>query len=639
MNLSLKAKLLLLLALPLAGLLGFGSHRAWTQWRLTHEYDVMERSAEWLNRLGDLVHELQLERGRSAGFLGSKGGKFGAELAAQQKKTDAKLDEFHQALAHVDPKAYGALFDDRFRPAVAAIARIPEIRRSIASVTLEGSASMAYFNQTIADLLDAGAILSRQFDQQAVANSMGAYVSFLEAKESNGIERGILSEVFSADKITDAQLASYRSTVVAQDIYLSAFEGYASAEQLAYFKGKVRGPDVEQVAQMRQIALDKAASGGFGIAAETWFKSVTAKINLMKEVEDKLSADYLAVTRQVKADARRAFFFAAILSGGVVLLTLGFGLWTIRSITGPMQAAIISLSGGSESIASASGQISAASQSLASGASEQAASLEETSASLEELSSMTKRNADSSQQAKTTASAARTSADAGATQMQAMQGAMQSINTASADITKILKTIDEIAFQTNILALNAAVEAARAGEHGAGFAVVAEEVRALAQRSASAAKETAVKIEHAVAQSQQGVQISAEAAKSFTDIQARIQQLESLVTEIATASQEQSQGIGQITIAISQMDKVTQGNASNSEETAAAAEELNAQARSLKAIVGHLQHLIGGVSRPDVPIATPGKDRQLLIRPTAHTGKPTSAPVAAISHHDIFQEA
>lgn len=279
----------------------------------------------------------------------------------------------------------------------------------------------------------------------------------------------------------------------------------------------------------------------------------------------------------------------------VSALLLGVGLsWIIaRSITGPLRELTDSLGAGAEQTAAAAGQVSAASQALAEGASEQAASLEETSASLEELSSMTKRNADGSRQAKAAAAGARDSAAAGGNQMQAMQQAMQTIKSASDDITKILKTIDEIAFQTNILALNAAVEAARAGEHGAGFAVVAEEVRALAQRSAVAAKETAAKIEHSVVQSTQGVQISAEAAKSFTDIQGRIQQLDTLVAEIAAASGEQSQGIEQVSTAVSQMDTVTQSNAGSAEETAAAAEELNSQSIMLKDAVAQLQALVG----------------------------------------------
>jgi methyl-accepting chemotaxis protein len=286
---------------------------------------------------------------------------------------------------------------------------------------------------------------------------------------------------------------------------------------------------------------------------------------------------------------------SAVVWLGLAAIVLGIFMAVIiaRSITGPLSLMASALGSGADQTAAASGQVSAASQALAEGASEQAASLEEASASMEELASMTQRNADSSIQAKTVAAAARESFATGSRQIEIMEEAMQAIRASSEDITKILKTIDEIAFQTNILALNAAVEAARAGEQGAGFSVVAEEVRALAQRSASAARETSAKIEASVIKSRQGVEVSAAVAASFKDIHGRIEQLDLLVAEIAGASQEQSAGIAQISSAVSQMDKVTQSNASSAEETAAAAEELNGQSVMLQESVAQLTVLTG----------------------------------------------
>jgi methyl-accepting chemotaxis protein len=213
------------------------------------------------------------------------------------------------------------------------------------------------------------------------------------------------------------------------------------------------------------------------------------------------------------------------------------------------------------------------------------------------MSSMTSQNAKSAQEAKGVADEMRKAADGSADQMKQMQQAMDAIKESSAGISQIIKTIDEIAFQTNILALNAAVEAARAGEAGAGFAVVAEEVRNLAQRSAQSAKETSGKIEGAIRNSDRGVAISGRVAESLGEIVDKSRRMNDLVGEIATASQEQDRGIGQLTTAVQQMDKVTQSNASNAEETASASEELHAHAEVLKDTVLDLVALVRKVDR------------------------------------------
>ncbi|MBI5768616.1 MAG: MCP four helix bundle domain-containing protein [Verrucomicrobia bacterium] len=344
------------------------------------------------------------------------------------------------------------------------------------------------------------------------------------------------------------------------------------------------------------------------------FAAADALLNKLSEINER-NAGHTAKTSASLSTTLKSVSLAAMVV--CVAAALALGILISRAITRVLTRISGSLSAGAEQTASAAGQVSASAQSLAEGASEQAASLEETSASLEEVTSMTKRNADSAGQAKELSAQTRAAADAGATDMEEMKSAMDAIKLSSAEIAKIVKTIDEIAFQTNILALNAAVEAARAGEAGMGFAVVAEEVRNLAQRSAQSAKETAAKIEDAVAKSDHGVQISAKVATSLQQIVERARKVDALVAEIATASHEQSQGIGQVNNAVSQMDKVTQSNAGSAEESAAAAEELNAQSAELKRIVGDLGALVGSTT-------------SATVAPTA-THAPATLPRSAVS--------
>jgi len=279
----------------------------------------------------------------------------------------------------------------------------------------------------------------------------------------------------------------------------------------------------------------------------------------------------------------------------LVLAVAGVSLFA-RDIALPIGHVANDLNDASEQVAAASSQVASASQSLADGASEQASALEETSSSLEEMTSMTKQNADNAAQAKTLMSEARQIVEKVDGQMTNMVTAIQGVTRSSEETGKIIKTIDEIAFQTNLLALNAAVEAARAGEAGAGFAVVAEEVRNLAMRAADAAKSTSSLIENTIVTVKHSNELTQQTQHAFGENREITKKVGQLVDEIAAASQEQSQGIDQIGKAVAEMDKVVQQTAANAEESASAAEEMNAQAMQMKNNVGQLMTIVDGSS-------------------------------------------
>jgi methyl-accepting chemotaxis protein/methyl-accepting chemotaxis protein-1 (serine sensor receptor) len=271
----------------------------------------------------------------------------------------------------------------------------------------------------------------------------------------------------------------------------------------------------------------------------------------------------------------------------------GLAFFVITGVNRLLHRSITELAQGAEQINSAASQVASSSQSLAQGASEQAASLEETSSSTEEITSMTRKNAEHSKSAAGVMATVNQNVRQGNQTLDEMVVSMEEINAYSDKISKIIKVIDEIAFQTNILALNAAVEAARAGEAGMGFAVVADEVRNLAQRSAQAAKDTAGLIEESIATSRDGsakLQRVAEVIRAITE---SATQVKTLVDEVNMGSQEQARGIEQISKAVAQMDQLTQTTAASAEESASASEELSSQAQALNQIVVELGTLVG----------------------------------------------
>lgn len=380
----------------------------------------------------------------------------------------------------------------------------------------------------------------------------------------------------------------------------------------------------------RNTNLDIIKNQEYDKALETLSKvtntrlDVDEKLQSLVEYNTKLSADTIKANKE--NFKRQTILMVAVIAAGIVLaVVLGLTLAKIitkqlkrlmgvaediadgnmdvvidittkdevgilaeafKKMADNINAVMTNIDSSAEQVASGSKQVSDSSMALSQGATEQASSIEELTASLEEISSQTRLNAQNASQANELADFAKNNAEQGNLQMSDMLKAMDEINVSSSNISKIIKVIDEIAFQTNILALNAAVEAARAGQHGKGFAVVAEEVRNLAARSANAAKETTDMIEGSIKKVESGTQIANETAGALNKIVADISKAADLVGEIAIASNEQALGIEQINQGIIQISEVIQTNSATSEESASASEELSSQAMLLREMVG-----------------------------------------------------
>jgi methyl-accepting chemotaxis protein len=452
----------------------------------------------------------------------------------------------------------------------------------------------------------------------AVSVTLGTIGAFRQGKELNLIVHESIPgalEMREARFIFDDAANKYRDALITGEA-----DEIGTAKKLA-----VRVTDLLKLNESHRIATGHDAASvnttraliiRFGEEAQSVFNAVSTKsINdeetkktvaafngLIDEINKSLVAldsDTVGILttdlNDMQTDSvwRRNFnlivFAASLLVGGsIAFLIARF------QVVRPVLKLSASLGDEANGVREAASQFEKASVSLADGASQSAAALETSSAALEEISGVTSANADRAEQARGLSGRARDAAEAGSAGMAELREAMAAIRTASNNIAAILKTIDEIAFQTNILALNAAVEAARAGEAGAGFAVVADEVRALAQRCAAAARETATKIEEAQSRSAKGAELTGKVDANLGEIVGRVREVADIITEIAAASVEQKTGLGQVARSVSDLDKLTQQNAALAEESSASANELGRRTDTLRGVADSLDVLVRG---------------------------------------------
>lgn len=442
-------------------------------------------------------------------------------------------------------------------------------------------------------------------------------------------ERGILARAFMKDKAT---VNKYNQEFHESDTrFKKRVEEFTVLIETAEARRLIQEmlSDEEKIAQSHEELFRLADAGQVEAAAEVYKEKALPRILKSKATSEELvrqQSELMAAVGKAAESSVSQSRWITILMIGLSLLVGAGVVYLVRQINRSLRQTVTELSEGAGQTASAAAQVSSASQSLAQGSSEQAASLEETSASSEEINSMAQKNTENSSAAANLVVQSQQKFVETNRALDQMVVAMGEINTSSDKISKIIKVIDEIAFQTNILALNAAVEAARAGEAGMGFAVVADEVRNLAQRCAQAAKDTAGLIEESIGKSNEGktkVDQVAVAIRAITEESAKVK---TLVDEVNVGSQEQARGIQEISKAIAQMEQVTQSTAANAEESASASEELTAQSESVRAIVQRLSAMVGGGSLDD------GHASFGTYKTPSRSGSGLPAPRAAIAH-------
>jgi len=574
-------------------------------------------------RAGNWVHQSQLERGMTAGFLGSQGEAFGDRLSQQRPNMDAAVEAFFQQRDQLDATLLTSTISSQLAAVEQQWQQNQSLRDQVDLLSVATPEALGHYTGLNSLLMVLVGELAHLTGEGAITRQLAAYYNLLEAKDLAGIERALLSNVFAADAMPEATLQRLLSLIGEERAFLETFRVLSGAANREALETALSGPEVERVLERRALAIQQTA--GFGVNPEEWFDWQTVKIGRLKALEDSVSASIVSTADELKRQAQRDLWWYLAIAVVAAVIAIGMAILIVRTMTRPLQRALVSIAErgddltqrlpvpgsdelsrlyqavndasaqteqliaemkrNAQSVALASNEIAQGNQDLAQRTEEQSASLVQTASSMEQMTATVRQNADNAHQAqRMTGDVANQAQEATEVAMQARQ-AMQHIHQANEQVTTIVTAIDNIAFQTNLLALNASVEAARAGEHGRGFAVVADEVRKLASRSAEEANQIRRLIDNNVARINEGETLVSTTSDTLEQIAARVQKMASLMDEISTASHEQSSGVEQISRAMAQLEDVTQQNAALVEQVATASRSLDEQAEEMTTLV------------------------------------------------------
>ncbi|MBL8490168.1 MAG: nitrate- and nitrite sensing domain-containing protein, partial [Rhodocyclaceae bacterium] len=291
MHLRLRTKLLVMVAIPLLGMLWVSTWNTVEKATLARDMGRLQNLVEVSTSIGALVHELQKERGMSAGFLGSKGANFRDELKAQRLVSDKSTGDLQSALSRFNAADYGAGLEASIGEAKRMVGDLAAKREAVSALSIPGPDAISYYTKTIAALLAVPGNTATLSRVSEVGKLASAYSAFLQAKERAGIERALLSNVLGADRFAPDMLVRFLSNASAQDTWFGVFEGYANERQKTFHKSKVTGPAVDEVAKTKKAAIEKMSEASLGMDAKQWFKAATGRIDLLKEVENQLATD------------------------------------------------------------------------------------------------------------------------------------------------------------------------------------------------------------------------------------------------------------------------------------------------------------------------------------------------------------